>query len=202
MSRENSARRNNALRKIRKAKSIDPEIKLAIETILDLLNRQSAYNVAWPSAAFLAKRQNRSRRTGQWYVKIIKELKIFDCIQLPPNEAMNYCEFHFGFRPKLDQCGQYGPNLYVVNPEHPLWDKSRSLPNEIDIEMGETIRKIKSERNAKTTSRLASNPLNRPKLNATSDSNRTYCLDQIRKKIVVTMSRFQYEESNYAPQPS
>lgn len=202
MSRENSARRNNALRKIRKAKSIDPEIKLAIETILDLLNRQSAYNVAWPSAAFLAKRQNRSRRTGQWYVKIIKELKIFECIQLPPDKAMEYCDSRFGFRPKLDNCGQYGPNLYVVNPKHPLWDNSRSLPNEIDIKMGDTIRKIKSERNAKTTSRLAANPSNHPKLSAISDSNRTYCLDQIRKKFEATMSRFQYEDSNYVPQPS
>ena len=202
MSRENSARRNNALRKIRKAKCIDPEIKLAIETILDLLNRQSAYNVVWPSAAFLAKRQNRSRRTGQWYIQIIKKFEIFHCIQLPPDKAMEYCESRFGFRPKLDQCGQYGPNLYVVNPEHPLWDKSRSLPNEIDIKMGEIIQRVKAQRNAKTTSRLASNPLNRPKLNATTDSDHTYCLDQIRKKIEATMSRFQYEDSNYAPQPS
>ncbi len=196
MSRENAARRNNASRKIRKAKHIDPEIKLAIETILDLLNSQSAYNVAWPSAAFLAKRQNRSRRTGQWYVKIIKEFGIFDCIQLPPVKAMEYCESRFGFRPKLDQCGQYGPNLYVVNPKHPIWDNSRSLPNEVDIKMGETIRKIKSERNAKTTSRLAGSLLHCPKPRSVQKSNHTYCLNQIRKRIQATMNQLQYEDTN------
>ena len=51
MSKENAARRNWALQKIRKAQHIDPEIKLTIEIILDLLSAQSGYNVAWPSAA-------------------------------------------------------------------------------------------------------------------------------------------------------
>ena len=84
----NAARRNQALRKIRKARHVDPEIKLAIEVILDLLNSKSDYNVAWPSAATIEKRLRRSRRTGQWYVKTIKELGIFQCVQLPPRDAV------------------------------------------------------------------------------------------------------------------
>jgi len=194
MSRENAARRINASRKIRKAKHIDPEIKLAIDTILDLLSNQSAYNVAWPSAACLAKRQSRSRRTGQWYVKIIKEFGIFDCIQLPPVKAMEYCESRFGFRPKLDQCGQYGPNLYVVNPKHPLWDSSKSLPNKVDVQMGAIICKIKASRNAKTTSSFSSNPQKHPKHTIALKSNRTYCLKLIRKRIQITLERLKIYE--------
>jgi hypothetical protein len=35
--------------------------------------------VAWPSAATIAKQLKNGRRTGQWYVRIIRALGIFTC---------------------------------------------------------------------------------------------------------------------------
>mgnify|MGYP003639711437 CR=1 FL=1 len=189
MSKQNAARRNRALRKIRKSKHVDLEIKSAIEVILDLLNGQSDYNVAWPSAATIAARLKRSRRTGQWYVKTIKELGIFECIQLPPPKAVAYCESRFGFRPKLDRCNQHGPNLYVVNPQHPLWNESKSLPDEVDLHMGEVIQRIKAMRNAKSTSRFASDPTKQPRQIADSIPKRVYCLATIRERLRETIER-------------
>ena len=196
MSKENAARRNRALLKIRKAQHVNPEIKLAIEVILDLLNSKSDYNVAWPSAATIAKRLRRSRRSGQWYVKTIKELGIFQCEQLSPRDAIALCESRFGFRPKLDRCIKYGPNLYIVNPEHPLWNKQKTLPENVDREMGEVIRKIKAMRNAKTTSHLASDPTNRPKRQAGSNPHRAYCLETIRERLRKTLDEFRDDDAN------
>jgi len=192
----NAARRNQALRKIRKARHVDPEIKLAIEVILDLLNSKSDFNVAWPSAMFIAKRLRRSRRTGQWYVKTIKELGIFQCVQLPPRDAVALCESRFGFHPKLDRCIKYGPNLYIVNPEHPLWDDKQTLPDEVDREMGEVIRKIKAIRNRKTTSRLASDPTNRPNQQAGSNPNNAYCLKTMQERLRKTLDAIQDDDAN------
>lgn len=196
MSKKNAVRRNRALRKIRKAQHVDPEIKLAVEVILDLLSGQSDYNVAWPSAATIAKRLKRSRRTGQWYVKIIKALGIFQCVNFPPKDAVAFCESRFGFRPKLDRCNQYGPNLYVVNPEHPIWDHSKSLPDDVDREMGETIQRIKAMRNAKTTSRRASNPAKHPQQQAVSDPKRVYCLKTFQDRLRKTVEALRDDDAN------
>jgi hypothetical protein len=196
MSKENAARRNRALRKIRKAQHVDPEIKLAIEVILDLLSGQSGYNVAWPSAATIAKRLRRSRRSGQWYVKIIKALDIFRCFQLSPEQTHTYCEQHYGFRPKLNRCVTYAPNLFTVNPSHPLWNKSKTLPDDVDREMGEIIRTIKAKRNVKTTSRLASDPTNRPKQQAGSNLKSAYCLETIRERLRKTLDAIQDDDAN------
>lgn len=163
MSRENASRRNRALRKIRRAKHVDAEIKAAIEVILDLLNAKSGYEVAWPSAATIAGRYNRSRRTGLWYVKAIKALSIFRCVSLPPQAAADYCEEHFGIRPRLERCGPSAPNLFIVDSSHPLWDTSTKLPQEVDHRMGQIIRQVKDLRNARSTSRLASDPAKRPR---------------------------------------
>jgi len=191
MSKQNAARRNRALRKIRKAKHVDLEIKAAIEVILDLLNPDSGYNVAWPSATAIAMRLNRSRRTAQWYVKAIKELGIFQCILLPPQEAMAFCESRFGFRPKLDHCNHYGPNLYIVNPQHPLWDNSKSLPDDVDLHMGDVIQQVKAIRNAKSTSRLASDPAKHPLHLADSIPKSNYCLATIRERLLETRKKLE-----------
>jgi len=196
MSKKNAVRRNRALLKIRKAQHVDPEIKLAIEVILDLMNSKSDYNVAWPSAKFIAKRLRRSRRTGQWYVKTIKELGIFQCEQLPPRDAIAFCESRFGFRPNFDHCIKYGPNLYIVNPERPLWNKQKTLPDSVDREMGEVIRKIKAIRNRKTTSRLASDPTKHPRRQADSNPNRVYCLETMRERLRKTLDVLCNDDAN------
>jgi hypothetical protein len=149
--RKNAARRNNALRKLRKSVHIDPEIKLAIEVIIDLLSPKSDYNAAWPSAATIAGRLKRGRRSGLWYVRIIKKLGIFKCLLMSPQECMDFCQTQYGFKPKLDQCQKGAPNLFIVNSSHPLWDSSKTLPPTLDESMGRTIAEIKALRNAKTT---------------------------------------------------
>jgi hypothetical protein len=177
MSRQNASRRNRALRKIRAAQNLDPEIKLAIQVILDLLSHKSEYNVAWPSAATIAKRLKNGRRTGQWYLRIIKALGIFTCTQLSPADARAYCKKEYGFQPNLDQCVTYAPILFEPNLDHPLWDSRTRLPAEVDAEMGEIIRQIKAKRNAKTTSRLASDPTKKPK-----HPHSRYCVKTIRDR--------------------
>jgi hypothetical protein len=176
--RTNAARRNNALRKIRAAQHIAPEIKLAVQAILDLLSPKSAYGIAWPSAATIAKRLNNSRRTGQWYVRIIKALGIFTCTQMSPDDARAYCQQKYGFQPKLDRCVTYAPILFEPKLDHPLWDSSRKLPDEVDREMGGIIQQIKAKRNAKTTSLYASNPNKWPKRDHGS-----HCLETIRNRV-------------------
>ena len=193
MSQTNGARRNRALRKIRAAQHIDPEIKLAIQVVLDLLNHKSGYCVAWPSAATIAKRLKNGRRTGQWYLRIIKALGIFTCTQLLPADARAYCKQKYGFEPNLDQRVTYAPILFEPNLNHKLWDSSRKLSAEVDEEMGEIIREIKAKRNAKTTSLLASNPNKKPK----QDRNR-YCLATIRTRIRETLDALRDDVANFA----
>ena len=79
MSQTNGARRNRAIHKVITAQHIAPEIKLAVQVVLGLLNHKSGYCVAWPSAATIAKQLKNGRRTGQWYVRIIRALGIFTC---------------------------------------------------------------------------------------------------------------------------
>lgn len=158
-SRDNAARRNRAARKIRAARHIDPEIKLAIEVILDLLSQKSGYCIAWPSAATIAGRLQRGRRTGKWYLRTIRALGIFKCKELSPNDARVYCNQKYGFEPKFDRCIKNAPILFEPNLDHSLWDSSAKLSTEVDEKMGEIIRRIKAKRNAKTTSSLALTPI-------------------------------------------
>jgi hypothetical protein len=163
MSREGAARRNRAQRKIISSKYLTSEIKDAIQTIFILLNPKSDYMVAWPSSKTIASRMGRSRRSGLMYVRIIKALDIFRVQSLTPEKAVAYCERNFGIRPKLERCGGQAPNLFVVNESHPLWNSQRALPEDVDRKMGQIARQIKAKRNAKTTSRLASDPVHHPK---------------------------------------
>ena len=158
MSKENAARRNHVGRKLRSSKHIPLEIKGAIQVIIDLLNPQSDYAVAWPSAKTIASRIGKSRRSGLHYVKIIKALGIFHWKSLSPEDATNYCERKFGVRPKLERCGGQAPNLFFVNEDHPLWNSQRKLPEDVDREMGKIVRRINTARNTKTTSLLATDP--------------------------------------------
>ena len=162
MSAAGAKRRNNAGRKIRAAKFIDPEIKLAILAVIDLLNPESGYQVAWPSAATIANRLGRSRRSGLWYVKAIKATGIFHCHRLTTEEAIDFCDEKYGIHLKLERCGPSAPNLFVVNREHPLWNNDRKLWHEVDVAMGEAIKSVKARRNMKTTSRLAASADKRP----------------------------------------
>ncbi len=96
MTRQNAARRNRALRKIRASRHLPPEIKLTIETILDLLSSKSGYCLAWPSAAALAKRTGKSRRTILWHLKAIKQFGIFNVHQFTPDQATAYARNKYG----------------------------------------------------------------------------------------------------------
>lgn len=162
MSRENAARRNWALRKVRASRHLPLEIKATIEAILDLLGSKTAYNLAWPSAATIAKRTGRSRRTIQWHLQVVRALRIFKCLRFPPDEAEKYCRDKYGATIRMDRCTAQAPTLFEINPEHPLWDKSPTLPDDVDRQWGEVAERMKQRRNAKTTSRLASDPTRRP----------------------------------------
>lgn len=189
MSREAAARRNRALRKVRSSKHLSPEIKEAIQVVIDLLNPKSGYMVAWPSAKTIAARMGRSRRSGVLYVKIIKKLKIFRLVSRSPESAITYCEENFGVRPKLDQCGGQAPNLFIVNESHSLWKPERELPAEVDRKMGEIARRIKAARNAKTTSRLASDPARRP-------GKHRYSVETMRDALSRTLERMKDDVAN------
>jgi hypothetical protein len=190
MSRTNAARRNRALRKIRASRYLPPEIKLTIEAILDLLSPKTGYNLAWPSAVTLAKRTGKSRRTVLWHVKVVKQLGIFRCHQLTPQEAKDYALSTYGLMIKLDRCSAQAPNLFEVNPAHPLWSKGRTIPEEIDRNWGEIVRRIKAQRNARTTSRLSSDPVRRPsRRTADDESRRRYCLAEIRQRLSESLAR-------------
>ena len=163
MSKENAARRNHVGRKLRSSKHIPLEIKGAIQVIIDFLNRESGYAVAWPSAKTIASRIGKSRRSGLHYVKIIKALGIFRWKSLSPEEATEYCERKFGIRLKLERCGGQAPNLFFVNEDHPLWNSQRKLPEDVDLAMGDIVRRINTARNTTTTSLLATDPSKHPK---------------------------------------
>jgi hypothetical protein len=161
MSRENAARRNRALRKIRASNHLPLEIKATIEAILDYLGPKTAYNLAWPSAATIAERTGRSRRTTQWHLQVVRALGFFKCLRFTPDEAARYCREEYGATIRLDRCTAQAPTLFEVNPAHPLWDGSRYLPDDVDRQWGEIAERMKQRRNAKTTSRLSTDPARR-----------------------------------------
>lgn len=167
MTCENAARRNRALRKIRASRHLPPEIKLTIETILDLLSSKSDYCLAWPSAAALAKRTDKSRRTILWHIKAIKQFGIFQVHQFTPDEAKAYALNRYGLVIRLEQCRHQAPNLFEVNPNHSLWDASRAIPWEVEREWGHIVERINTTRNAKTTSRLSCDRARWPKVDST-----------------------------------
>lgn len=154
MSRQNAARRNRALRKIRSSRHVPPEIKLTIEAILDLLNRNTGYSLAWPSAATLAKLTGKSRRTILWHLKVIKKLGIFTVHSLSPDEAKAFARKKYGIEIKIERCRCRAPNLFEVNLEHPLWDESRTIPPEVDEEWKVIVERVSEQRNARSTSRF------------------------------------------------
>jgi len=162
MSKENAARRNRALRKIRASKHLPLEIKATVQAIVDLLGFKTAYNLAWPSADTIARRTGRSRRTIQWHLQVVRALRIFKCLRFTPDEAEKYCRDKYGATIRLDRCTAQAPTLFEVNSEHPLWDKAKFLPNDVDRLWGEITERMKKRRNAKTTSRLSSDPAQRP----------------------------------------
>ena len=161
MSKENSARRNRALRKIRASQHLPVEIKATVQAVVDLLGTKTAYNLAWPSVATIARRTGRSRRTIQWHLQVVRALGIFKCLHFTPDEAERYCRDKYRATIRLDRCTAQAPTLFEVNPEHPLWDKSRTLPDDVDRQWGEVAERMKQRRNAKTTSRLSADPSRR-----------------------------------------
>lgn len=162
MSRHNATRRNRALCKILGSRFLSSEIKLTLQVLLGLLSSKSDYCVAWPSAQLLAQRTGKSRRTIQWHLQVIRALAIFRCLRFTPDEAKAYCWNKYGISIRLDRCSYQAPTIFEVNPEHPIWNTSRALPADIDERWGEIVRRMKDHRNAKTTSRLSSDPAQWP----------------------------------------
>lgn len=155
MSHIDARRRNRALRKIRACRQLPPEIKQTLEAVLDLLNAQSGYRLAWPSAATLAKQVGKSRRTILWHIKAIKQFAVFRVHQFTPREAKAYANAKYGLTINLDRCRYQAPNLFEVAPDHPLWDTSRRIPAEVEEEWARIVKQTCKSRNAKTTSRLS-----------------------------------------------
>ncbi|MBM3204233.1 HTH domain-containing protein [Candidatus Woesearchaeota archaeon] len=147
MSRENAARRNRALRKIRQCRKLPLEVKATIEAILDCLNPKTDYRIAWPSAANLAKRLNRSVRTIRWHLKAIKRTGIFEFLHLSPSQATEYIEKNFGYKPRFDRCSVQAPTIFLPNESHWLWDKSTKVPAERDQQLADVVQEVLSARN-------------------------------------------------------
>jgi hypothetical protein len=66
------------------------------------------------------------------------------------------------------------------------------LPEEVDAEMGDIIQEVKAIRNAKTTSRLASNPYGKPK-----STNNRYDLKTIRNRLQKTLKVLSNDVANH-----
>jgi hypothetical protein len=164
MSRANAIRRNRAACKIRASRHLSPEIKLTVEAILDLLNRDTGYSLAWPSAAALAKRTGKSRRTVLWHIKVVKELGIFKVHRFSPQGAKAFVQKKYGIEINLERCRCQAPNLFEVNIDHPLWDKSTTVPPEVDDNWRMIVQRINALRNAKSTGRLATTQERTPTL--------------------------------------
>ena len=147
MSRENAARRNRALRKIRQCRKLSLEIKATVEAILDCLNPRTDYVIAWPSATTLAEKLNRSVRTIRWHLKAIKRTGIFECLHLTPSQASEFIERKFGYKPSLDRCSCQAPTLYLVNEDHWLWDSSTRVTAEMDQRLADVVREVLAARN-------------------------------------------------------
>jgi hypothetical protein len=123
------------------------EIRATIEVILDYFEKPTGYRVAWPSAATLAKRLNRSVRTIRWHLKAIKRTGIFDFVQHSPSQASEYIEENFGYRPRFDRCSCQAPTIFIVNESHWLWDKSTKVSPEMDQQLADIVQKVLSARN-------------------------------------------------------
>ena len=149
MSRTGSARPYRPLRKIRASHCLPPEIKLTAQALLDLLSAQSDYQLAWPSAARLARQTGKSRRTILWHIKAIKQFNIFHVHRFMPQEAVEYVYGKYGFAIKLDRCRYQAPNLFQLNTDHPLWDTSRTIPQEIERDWEAIVRHVSSSRSGR-----------------------------------------------------
>lgn len=190
-----AARRNAALRKIRLSKHLPVQIKAAIQHILDHLGPQTGYEFAWPSASRIAQLMGRSVRTVRWYLKVIKALGIFRYHHLRPTAAIEYSQKKYGFTPRLERCSCQAPILFEPNHSHPLWDKTKSVPLEVDREMGEIANRTVAKRGVKSTSRLASDPRRRP--SKPVKSAHQYCLERCREQLRLTLERVAtYPSSN------
>jgi hypothetical protein len=147
MSKENAARRNRALRKIRQCRKLPLEIKATIEVILDCLNPRTDYAIAFPSAAMLAGKLNCSVRTIRWHLKAIKRTGIFEFFHLTPSQASEFIERDFGYKPRFDRCSCQAPTLYLVNEAHWLWDSSTKVTAELDQRLADVVLEVFAARN-------------------------------------------------------
>jgi DNA-binding transcriptional ArsR family regulator len=172
MSATNASRRNRAHRKIRTSRHLSSEIKITIAAILDLLSPKSDYCLAWPSAATLARRIGKSRRTVLWHLKAIKELGIFTVHRFSPQGATAFVQKKYGIEINLERCRCQAPNLFEVSVDHPLWDESKTIPPEVENEWKQIVKQVKDSRNTKTTSRLSSDITRRPEVSMMTTGDR------------------------------
>ncbi|MDZ4847913.1 MAG: hypothetical protein SGI77_01340 [Pirellulaceae bacterium] len=131
-------RKNRALRKIIRLEDVDPIFKMLVVAIIDKLNAQSGYRVAWPSVPTLAKIIGRSARTTQRCLKKVYASEFFTVHRFSPERAVTFMKEKFDIDVNLGRCRKFGPNVYEINTEHALWNSGERFPKEV----AEEIRKL------------------------------------------------------------
>lgn len=125
---EGAQRKNRATRKLLRIDGMDSNVRLMAITLIDFLNAESGYLVAWPSVSRLAKRLGISERTAKRHLVGVRRLRIFDVIQLSPKQAVEYLAA-LGIKTSFARCRRYAPNIYRV-AEHPIWWEKQKLPDD------------------------------------------------------------------------
>ena len=132
---EGCHRKNRATRKLLRIDGLDSNVRLTALTIIDFLNYQSFYEVAWPSVNRLAKRLGISDRSVKRYLAQLRKLSIFEIHRLSPESASQFLRRRYGLDQQFTRCRKHAPNIYEINSSHPLWDEFPKLRPEISLSM-------------------------------------------------------------------
>ena len=112
---EGARRKNRAIRKLLRIDGLDSDVRLTALMIIDFLNSQSCYEVAWPSVNSLAKRLGVSDRTVKRYLAQLRKLSIFEIHRLSPESASQFLNRRYGLDVQFTRCRKHAPNIYKIN---------------------------------------------------------------------------------------
>lgn len=132
---EGGRRKNRAMRKLLRIDGLDSDVRLTALTIIDFLNCQSGYEVAWPSVNRLAKRLGVSDRTVKRYTAQLRKLHLFNIHQLSPDAASKFLKYRYGIDQPFTRCRKHAPNIYEINYMSPIWGNLEKLNPEIGLSM-------------------------------------------------------------------
>jgi hypothetical protein len=184
MSKENGARRNRALRKVRQCPTLPAEVKATIEVLLDHMNKCTGYDAAWASVATIARTVGRDARTVRWHLQAIKQTGIFLYHYFSPKDATRFLLQKYGVNATFNRCSHQAPTIYRVNPKHWLWDTKRKVAPHQSDELSKTVKDVFAKRNrSKTRSSQLKQCLRNGKQVAITESERRsrYDISSIRK---------------------